>query len=151
MSVDEVLMVESSTTVAPPVTHPQKPWDERGKRIPSSSLLPHQPVKLHFHAWLPLELMLLPAGVFIFLRSKQCFCHGVSQYPPRVISWKKRPCYWGALEGEPDVHFSKTLKSNFCFWLCCGHGKQPWSGKLAVFVWWCKVISLLNLLPISLF
>lgn len=114
----------------------------------SSPLLPHQPVKLHFHAWLTLELMLLPAGVFIFPRSKQCFCHGVSQYPPRVISWKKRPCYWGALEGEPDVHFSKTLKSNFCFWLCCGHGKQPWSGKLAVFVWWRKVISLLNVLPL---
>lgn len=40
MLVDEVLMVESSTTVAPPVIHPQKPWDERGKRILSSPPTP---------------------------------------------------------------------------------------------------------------
>lgn len=100
-----------------------------------------QLLKLCFNMWLPfnclhrlkvLVLMLFAAAVLIFLRSKQWFCLSMSKYSQKVISWKKQTCYWDALKEKSDGLVSKTLKSSFCTWPCCGHVEQQWSSQLAV-------------------
>lgn len=100
--VDDVVKVKSSTATVCPVIYLPKPWDNCGKCI---ILFPSPPypitkgllscVASSIHCLCRVKILVLtlfPAGVLIFLRSKQGFCHGVSKYPWKLIRWEKGTC-----------------------------------------------------------